>query len=364
MGILDRYIIRKFFGWLGGILGMLTLIVMIVDVQSKTPRIQDSPYSVGYFLLHFYPYWMLYLIITFLSIAVFLSIIIFTSQMANNTEIVAIISGGASFHRFARPYIYIALTLMTFTLTANHFLLPWANVKKNELIIYIFSQQERQKYFSTQSIATQISANEYIFVNQYDPTQKRGTGYQYQKFDAKGKLTHQIISDSVRWDNKAKNFKLRQFLEKKINPNNTEVLANGDLRVQDFQLSPEELFPNDLQAENKTTLELLDFIQHEKNKGNTSINNYLNELHARTAMPISIFILSILALALSSQKRRGGIGLNITIGIATAFAFIFSFEIFKLLSINQVLPPVLAVWLPNLIFGGLSAHLYRKRANE
>lgn len=364
MGILDRYIIRKFLGWLAGILGVLTLIVMIVDVQSKTPRIQDSPYSVGHFLLHFYPYWMLYLIITFLSIAVFLSIIIFTSQMANNTEIVAIISGGASFHRFARPYIHTALALMIFTLTANHFLLPWANVKKNELIIYIVNREERKKYLSTQSIATQISANEYIFVHQYDPRQQRGTGYQYQKFDAKGKLTHQIISDSIRWDAKAKNFKLRQFLEKTIKPNNSEILANGDLRVQDFRLSPEELFPNDLQAENKTTPELLNFIQREKDKGNTSINSYLNELHTRTAMPISIFILSILALSLSSQKRRGGIGLNIAIGIATAFAFIFSFEIFKVLSVNQVLPPLLAVWIPNIIFGGLSIHLYLKRARE
>lgn len=364
MGILDRYIIRKFLGWLTGILGVLTLIVIIVDVQSKTPRIQDSPYSIGHFLLHFYPYWMLYLIITFLSIAVFLSIIIFTSQLANNTEIVAIISGGVSFHRFAKPYIYTAVGLMMLTLVTNHFLLPWANIKKNELIVYILNREERKQYLSSQSIATQISANEYIFIHQYDPIQKKGSGYQYQSFTPKGKLTHQIIADSIRWDEKAKHFKLRQFLEKRIKPNDTESITNGTLREQDFQLSPEELFPNNLQAENKTTPELITFIQYEKNKGNQNINTYLNELHTRTAMPISIFILCILALSLSSQKRRGGIGLNIAIGIALAFTFIFSFEIFKVFAINQIIPPLLAVWIPNIIFGVLSAYLYKKRAEQ
>ena len=112
MGIIDRYIIKKYIGTLIFMLLLLTIVVIVIDVQSKTPRIESNGFTIGYFLINFYPYWMLYLILTFMSILVFVSIILFTSQMANNTEIVAIIGSGASFHRFARPYFFSAGFLM------------------------------------------------------------------------------------------------------------------------------------------------------------------------------------------------------------------------------------------------------------
>lgn len=364
MGIIDRYIIKKYIGTLAFMLILLTSIAAIVDIQEKTPRIESNGFTVGYFLVHFYPYWILYLVITFMSVLVFVSIIYFTSQLANNTEIVAVISGGNSFHRFARPYFISAGFLMISTLMINHFVLPWANEKKNELIIYTFNNAKRQQYTDVKPIATKLSSSEYIFINQYHQKEQQGSDYMYQKFDKNKKLVHQIIATNIKWDKESKQFILNNYLEKKVNKDLSEKLSHGDTMTQNFQLSPEELFPNNLQAENKNTPDLIKFIDREKEKGNKNLNTYLNELHTRTAMPVSIFILSILALSLSSQKRRGGIGVNLAIGIALAFIFIFSFEVFKIMSINQVLPPLLAVWTPNIIFGGLSIHLYLKRARE
>lgn len=351
-------------GTLGFMLILLSIIVVIIDVQSKAPRIENNGFTVGYFLVHFYPYWMVYLVITFMSILVFVSIIFFTSQLANNTEIVAIMSGGASFHRFARPYLISALFLTITTLVINHFALPWANTKKNELIIYTLNDTNRKKYTDMKSIATQLSPTEYVFINNYHQSNQSGSGYKYQKFDKKGNLKHQIIADHIRWDTISKQFVLTNFLEKKIKANQSEIVSNGNVMNQDFKLTPEEMFPNDLQAENKNTLELMKFIDREREKGNKNLNSYLNELHTRTAMPVSIFILSFLALSLSSQKRRGGIGLNLAIGISFAFAFIFSFEALKMVSINQTLPPLVAIWLPNLFFGILTLYFYMKRARE
>lgn len=351
-------------GTLGFMLILLSIIVVIIDVQSKAPRIENNGFTVGYFLVHFYPYWMVYLVITFMSILVFVSIIFFTSQLANNTEIVAIMSGGASFHRFARPYLISAVFLTLATLVINHFALPWANTKKNELIIYTLNDTNRKKYTDMKSIATQLSPTEYVFINNYHQSNQSGSGYKYQKFDKKGNLKHQIIADHIRWDTISKQFVLTNFLEKKIKANQSEIVSNGNVMNQDFKLTPEEMFPNDLQAENKNTLELIKFIDREREKGNKNLNSYLNELHTRTAMPVSIFILSFLALSLSSQKRRGGIGLNLAIGISLAFAFIFSFEALKMVSINQTLPPLVAIWLPNLFFGILTLYFYMKRARE
>lgn len=351
-------------GTLGFMLILLTIIVVVIDVQSKTPRIEENGYTAGYFLVHFYPYWMLYLLITFMSILVFISVIFFTSRIANNTEIVAYISSGASFHRFAKPYLITSLILVVGTLTINHFILPWANKKKNDLIIYTYNSGARDKYTANTTIASQLSPTEYIFINSYNRQNNRGSGYMYQKFDKDRKLIYQILASEVTWDEKEKKFMLTSYTERTAGKNDTEILGSGDKKMQDFKMHPDELFPNDLQAENKTTPELVKFINRERDKGNGNLNAYLNELHQRTSMPISIFILTFLALSLSSQKKRGGLGLNLALGIGLAFAFIFSFEMLKVVSSNRAMDPLLGMWLPNLVFGPLAIYLYIKRANQ
>ena len=127
MKIIDRYIIKKYLGTFGFMLLLLSIVVLVIDVQEKSPRIERSGFTVTYFLLHYYPYWIIYLIMTFMSILIFISVIYFTSRMANNTEIVAIISSGTSFHRFAKPYLYTSVFIGLICLCINHFVLPWAN---------------------------------------------------------------------------------------------------------------------------------------------------------------------------------------------------------------------------------------------
>lgn len=364
MKILDRYIIRQFLGTLGFMLCILSIVVTLIDVQSKTQRIERSGYEVSYFLVNYYPYWIVYLVLTFMSILVFVSVILFTSRLANNTEIVAYISSGASFHRFTRPYLFVGIFLALFALTVNHFVLPWANMKKNELAIHTFSQGAKKKYTSSIQVSAKYSKNEYIFINDYSRQTQSGTGYKYQKFDDKGKLVEQIIANSIRWDKDKKTFILYNYHQRKAAKNDKEILSNGIETTQNFKATPEELFPDELLAENKTTPELLKFINREKDKGNSSLNAYLNVLYQRTSMPFSIIILTFLALSLSSQKRRGGIGSNLAIGVTLAFVFIFSFEALKVVAENKILPSLLAMWLPNIVFTPITVYLYLKRANE
>lgn len=364
MKIIDRYIIRQFLGTLGFMLLLLSVIVIVIDVQSKTPRIESNGYKVSYFLIHFYPYWLVFLIITFMSILVFISIIFFTSRIANNTEIVAIISAGNSFHRFARPYFITAVFLMLLTFVTNHFLLPWANAKKNELIIYTFSSTYRSKFTESQPIATQYTPNEYIFIKSYNNQSQRGTGYLYQKFDKNRLLIQQISAGDINWNPERKCFMLGNFLERNL-IHGKEIVSNGLQRDQKFgNLTPQEIFPNELVGENKNSFELYRFIQREEQKGNSNVNVYWNEFHQRSSMPISIFILSFLGLSLASQKKRGGLGVNIAIGIGLAFLFVFSFEALKVISQSQIINPLLAMWIPNLVFGPLTAFLYWKRAHQ
>ncbi|SDD93724.1 LptF/LptG family permease [Riemerella columbipharyngis] len=364
MNIIDRYIIKKFLGTLVFMLMLLTIIVIVVDVQAKSPNIEKSGYTVGYFLLHFYPFWMIYLVITFMSILVFISVIYFTSRLANNTEIVAIISSGASFHRFSRPYFVSAFAIAVFSLLLNHYFLPMANVKKNKLLIYTKSETRQQEAKSNVKISAQMSPTEYVFINSYNRQENRGSGYMYQKFDKNKKLIQRITAMNIQWDKDKKAFSLNSYYEKKAGKNDSEILTNGAQMYQSFGHPPEELFPDELLGEDKTTPELIKFIQREKEKGNGNINIYLNELYSRTSMPVSIIILTILGLSLSSEKKRGGIGVNLALGIALAFVFIFSFEALKIVSTTRTLTPFVAMWLPNFVFAPVAVFLYFRRANQ
>lgn len=157
---------------------------------------------------------------------------------------------------------------------------------------------------------------------------------------------------------------MTNYLEKTYLKNDTEKLTQGTTMKKAFGYPPEELFPDVLLGQNKTTPDLLKFINREKEKGNANLNTYLNELHQRTSMPVSVVILTFLALALSSQKKRGGLGINLAIGIALAFVFVFSFEVLKVVSANKTITPLLAMWIPNLLFGPIALFLYFKRANQ
>lgn len=362
--IVDRYIIKKYLGTFGFMLGLLSIIVFVIDVQAKAPRIQSNGFTVSYFIANFYPFWILNLVITFMSILVFISVIFFTSRMANNTEIVAIISSGASFHRFARPYLITSGFIALIALALNHFVLPISNAKKNILEPYTYNQMNREKFTGTSEVSTRLSKTEYIFIKNYNKKEKRGSGFIYQKFDNKGRLIYQLNVSDFTWDQVKKVFNMNIFYEKTILKNDTEILKNGVRMSKNFGLPPEELFPDELLGQNKTTSELIKFIKREKEKGNSNLNTHLNELYQRTSMPVSIIILTFLGLSLSSQKKRGGLGLNLALGIALAFVFVFSFEVLKIISESKILPPLLAVWVPNIIFGPIAAYLYLKRANQ
>ena len=362
--IVDKYIIKKYLGTFGFMLGLLSIIVFVIDVQAKAPRIESNGFTVSYFIVNFYPFWIVNLIVTFMSILVFISVIYFTSRMANNTEIVAIISSGASFHRFARPYLVTSGIIAVFALLLNHFALPLSNAKKNVLEPYTYNKKKKEEITGTAEVSTKISQNEYIFIKSYNKQEKRGSGFIYQKFDKENKLIHQLNVSDFTWNPEKKVFVMNNYLEKQILKNDSEILGNGSTMEKKFGHPPEELFPDELIGQNKTTPELVQFINREREKGNGNLNAYQNELYQRTAMPFSVIILSFLALSLSSQKKRGGLGINLAIGIALAFVFVFSFEALKVVSENKTLTPFVAMWLPNFCFGPLAAYLYYKRANQ
>ncbi len=343
---------------------ILSTIAVVVDLSQKLGRINDSGSTAMIALLEFYPFWVIWIVNTFLPIAVFITVIYFTSRLTMQTEIVGVLSGGISFYRFTLPYIWVALFLAVSAMLVGNVILPWANIKKNKYqYVHLLSNTDREEYYKRQRIGSQISPNEFVFVDGYDRTEKLGSAFMYQKFDSTV-LKKQIIASSFNWNEKDSTYDLISVYTREINPNLTEKL-NFDYNSKiKLPATPDEILPEEYVAETMNTFELNHFIQKQKEKGSANVNTYQNEINMRLSNPFSTIILTILALSLSSKKRRGGIGMNLAVGISLAFVYIFFTQTTSTFSEKGYVSPLVAAWIPNIVFGLLTLILYFRRARS
>lgn len=343
---------------------ILSTIAVVIDLSQKLTRIGDNGSSAQEALIHFYPYWAIWLVNTFLPVAVFISVIYFTSRLAMQTELVAAQSGGLSFHRIAKPYIIVAIGIAVTSLFINNFALPWANIKKNKYQYeYLLSNTKRGEYYEHQKISSQVSNDEYIFAQNYDRVEKRGSSFIYQRFENE-KLAEQIMASSFDWDSEDSVYILRNVYTRDVISDFEDSLGYHITLKKEFVATPDEILPEGYVAETMNSLELNKFIKSQEFKGSSSVNAYKNELQQRNSLPFSTIILTILALSLSSQKRRGGIGVNLAAGILLAFFYIFFNQISLTYSTQGLVSPFVAAWAPNVIFGAVTAYFYIKRAKQ
>lgn len=362
MKIFDKYIIRNFVSTFFFMVIILSIIAVVIDLSQKLARIEDNGSSPWAALTQFYPFWAVWLVNTFLPVAVFISVIYFTSRLTMQTEIVAAQAGGISFYRLTVPYIIVAAGIAITALFVNNFALPWANIKKNKYQYeYLLSNTDRGSYYERQKISSQISPDEYIFAQNYDRVEKRGASFVYQKFE-KEKLQYQVMASSFNWDGEDSVYILRNAHIRSVKSDYIDSLGYQLTLKRKFSATPDEILPEGYVAETMNSVELYHFIQKQKFKGSASVNAYMNELQQRNSSPFSTFILTILALSLTSQKRRGGIGVNLAVGILLAFIYIFFGQVSLTYSTQGYVSPFVAAWAPNVIFGALTAYFYFKRA--
>ncbi|TDL99908.1 MAG: YjgP/YjgQ family permease [Flavobacteriaceae bacterium] len=367
MKILDKYIVKQFLVTFVVMSTLLLTITVVIDISNKINRLNDNGSSVKQALVEFYPYWSVWIFNTFLPIAVFITVIFFTSKIANNTEIVAITSGGISFPRFSTPYFFTALFLGLISLGVNHFLLPKASKKKNEFEYkYLLTESKKMDYTQVKSISVLLSKDEYLFVNEYRREPQSGAGFLYQKFDQKDKLKliKNLRADQITWQPNDSTFLLSNYYIREIDKKGREKLSSGTQMSFPLKVTPDELLPEGYASEVMTSPELLRFIEREQEKGSTNLGSYKTQFHRRSSISFSVLVLTFLGLSLASEKRRGGIGLNLAIGLLIAFMYIFLGESLISFSKNEILSPVLATWMSNFLFGALALYLFIRRANQ
>jgi len=354
MKIIDRYIIVKY---LSTFLVMLLLFIPIgimVDMAEKIDKFKENEVPISAIFDYYYDFTWYFANLLF-PIFLFLAVIWFTSKLANNTEVIALLSSGISFNRFMRPFMISASIVGIFTFIAGMFIVPKSNQRFNEFRYkYIHKKSQRQ----TRNLYKQINSDEFIFVSSYDPIRKSANNFTLEHFDD-NILKHKINANSIRWIEKDSIFRMANYVKRTINGDN-EIILKNNRKDTIFDFKIDDLAPVSYKAETLTFAPLNRFIDKEKKGGSILINSHLLVRHKRWSLPISTFVLTLIAVSVSSFKRRGGMGLNLAFGITLGFIFIFFDKIFSVLVNKSNFSPLLGAWLPIILFGFLAFFMLRK----
>ncbi|MBA4154026.1 LptF/LptG family permease [Flavobacterium sp.] len=352
--IIDKYILKRYLATFVVMLLLFIPIGIVIDVAEKINKILESkvPFkAVAIYYLDFTIYFANLLFPIFL----FLSVIWFTSKLANNTEIIAILSSGISFTRFLRPYILGATMVSVFALIMGFFLVPKASKGFNDFrYTYLKNNAEIRE---NSNVFRQISDDEFIYVSNFNSVSKTAFNFTLEKFKGE-KLDYKILSSRLKWNEKDSTYTMFGYQKRKVGIYG-DIIEKVEKKDTVFNFDLEDLTPVIYIAETLTLPELNKFIKKEKARGNANINTYLVVLYRKYSLPVTAFILTIIAVSVSSMKRRGGMGVNLAIGIVLAFTYIFFDKIFGTMAEKSSIPPFIAVWFPNFVFGILAVYLLK-----
>ena len=352
---IDAYIVSKFITTFFIALILIIGIVIIFDISEKIDNFvaKEAPLKAVVFdyYLNFIPYFMN----MFSPLFVFITVIFFTSKMAADSEIVAILSCGISFHRMMVPYIFSAALIALFSLCLNLFIIPDANKTRLE-----FENQYVKTRFKSvgRNVHYQISPGEFVFAESFSSWNNTAYRFTLEKI-IDNKLVSKISAESAVYHEDTDTWTLKKYFIRDYNEDLTDRIRSGKQIDTTIALSSKDFYLTEKTVETLNYKELNNLIDTQRMRGDANVKFALIEKNTRFALPFSAFILTIMGVALSSKKRRGGIGWNIGIGIALAFTYILFLRFSQMFVHTDTLPPVIALWLPNLVFTIIAGFLYR-----
>ena len=357
MKILDKYLLTRYFTAFIFTLLILTPIAIVIDIADKIGKFLAKPdLTTWQIISDYYLNFVINYANTFMPLALFISVIMFTSKMAENTEIVAINTAGISFKRFIKPYFMGAAIVTVFALLMTHFIVPKANKALDDFGLQFLKKEENTNKWVNNGVL-QLSKGNYVYVKNFSIEQQNGFNFTFEHYE-KGQLVYKIAAANVRFMPKDSTFELTNYKKRRL-IQNKDVNELGDKIDTTFNFVPSDFVYEKNLARQINTPDLLDFIHNSKARGVQNLNSHYVELHSRTSLPMSSFILTLIAVVLGSKKRRGGIGISLALGISLMFVYVFFMKIASVLGSVATANAFLMVWMPNLIFGTLALILYK-----
>lgn len=354
--ILDLFIVGKFLKTFFFILGAIMLIAIIFDISE---RIDDFLKRGAPFKEIVFDYYMNFIIFygnLFSSLLIFIAVIFFTSSMASKSEIVAILSGGVSFYRFLVPYFVAATILASISLYLNHWVLPNANKSRVAFEEAYFKNPYRNR---DKNIHKQFIPGQIMYFESYNVDKLLGYKFSIEQWEDKV-LKYKLLSDYAQWDTIMNKWRVYNYTERFLTDEGERVRKGARLdSAYSFQ-------PIDFSRRLSNSTQMMDYnelsayIEDEILKGSDEVPFHLIEMHQRSSYPFATYILTLIGVALSSRKVRGGLGFHLALGITIAVVYVLIMKVTTVLATNSGMNPLLAVWIPNMMFGLLSLFLLTK----
>ncbi len=356
MKIIDSYILKRYLVTFIFTLLILIPIAIAINIAEKIDKFLASDTITLFEIINdYYLNFIIYYANTFMPLALFVAVIVFTSKLSNNTEIVAINNARVSFTRFLYPY-FIGATLVTIlALVMNHFVVPNSSKVRRKFEKTYF---EISKYGDNmvKDFSLQLTDSTYIFIQSFDL--KRNTGYNFstEVYDG-NKIKSKLTANYISWNEKDSTFKLSNYKIRRIYKKRDSIFSGINIDTV-FAFTPKDLVYRAALAQEMPSDELITFINLSKKRGVKNLNAHLVELYKRTSLPISSYILTIIAVALAFKKRRGGTGVNLALGFGLMFIYIFFLKVSEVLGAVAGANSLLTVWVPNFVFGTLALYLF------
>lgn len=358
---MDWYIINKFIGTYVYSILLIISVSIVFDVNENLAKFATNNAPLRAIVFDYYANFVPYFANLFSPLFVFIAVIFFTSKLAGNSEIIAMLASGMSFKRLLRPYLISAALIALLNFYLGSYVIPKGTVVRHD---FESLYKNNKKNTSASNIQLMVDQGVVAYISQYDDTRKTGYGFALYQFENK-KMVSQMNANVIQYDTisdsrfhwKARNWKIRTLKGMR------EQITSGYELDTIIQMEPTDLVFSKGQQETFTSPELKRYISKQQSRGSSNVVQYEVEYHKRIASSFASFILTVIGVSLSSRKRKGGMGLYLGIGLALSFTYILLQTVSATFAINADTPPILAAWIPNILYAFIAYYCYRQAPN-
>jgi lipopolysaccharide export system permease protein len=354
--LIDVYIIRKFLGTFFFCLALILTVAVVFDFAEKIDNFMEKEAPVRAIIFDYYMNFIPYFAMLFAPLFVFISVIFFTSKMAINTEIIAILNSGMSFRRMMWPYFISSFAIALFTFVLTNFVIPKSNLVRMDFEDKYYKSSNRR--VTLENIHRQVFKNTYVYMGTFNPLSQRGQNFTIEKINDSGRLESKLSSTTVSYDTAKNKWKASNYYLREIK-GNEEIITRGKSIDTALSIKPSDFSRDPGFVGTMTYRELDDYIKLLQFQGSDELKLFLIEKHRRYASPFAVFILTLIGVSLSSRKVRGGIGMNIGMGLILSFSYILFLQFASQFSLKGNLGPMIAMWIPNLLYSIIALVLYK-----
>ena len=351
---IDRYIIKKYLGTFFLAIALIISISIIFDVSENIDDFISKKAPLHAIIIDYYLNFIPYYANLFSALFTFIAVIFFTSKMAYNSEIIAILASGVSYKRLMRPYMIASGVIAIMSWLLGNFVIPSATESR---VHFRYTYIDNEFVNSERNIHRQLEPGLFVYMQSYNNKLDVGYKFSIDKFEDK-RLVSKLIAESIKWDRDKKKWVIQNYYIRDMR-GPQEIITTGVAKDTILRMLPSDFGQQNAKEETMDYWQINSYIKDLKLRGVDNVARYEQEKYKRTAQPLSTFILSVIGVSLASRRMRGGMGLHLGIGLLLSFSYIMFMQVTTIFSVKVGFNTLLAVWLPNIIYSMIAIGLYR-----